>query len=47
MVVLVSGSEETPVTMTDDELTRGDEIERKIVDNIVKLHNVFITANNK
>ena len=42
MVVLVSGSEETPITMSDDEMARGDEIERKIVDNIVKLHNLFI-----
>ena len=42
MVVLVSNSEETPITMTDDEMSRGDEIERKIVDIIVKLHNAFI-----
>ena len=45
MVVLVSNSEETPITMTDDEMSRGDEIEQKIVDNIVKLHNTFIITN--
>lgn len=45
MVVLVNGSEETPIIMTDDEISRDDEIERKIVDNIVKLHNVFIATN--
>jgi len=45
MVVIVNGSEETPITMTDDEISRGDEIERKIVDNIVKLHNIFIATN--
>ena len=45
MVVLVSNSEETPITMTDDEMSRGDEIEQKIVDIIVKLHNTFIITN--
>ena len=45
MVVLVSNSEETPITMTDDEMSRGDEIEQKIVDTIVKLHNTFIITN--
>lgn len=45
MVILVSSSEETPITMTDDEISKGDEIERKIVDNIVKLHNTFIVTN--
>lgn len=45
MVVLVSSSEETPITMTDDEISKGDEIERKIVDDIVKLHHIFIATN--
>ena len=45
MVVVVSNSNEMPITMTDDEMSRGDEIERKIVDVIVKLHNTFIITN--
>lgn len=46
MVVLVSSSEETPITMTDDEISKGDEIERKIVETIVKLHSVFMATSN-
>jgi len=44
MVVLVSGSDEKVINMTDTELSQGLEIEKKIVEDIVKLHNIFISS---
>ncbi|XP_065920684.1 phosphopantothenate--cysteine ligase-like [Dysidea avara] len=44
MVVLVTSSDEKIIDMSDAELTQGQEIEQKIVEDIVKQHNLFIAS---
>jgi len=42
MVVLVSANDEKVIDMSDTELSQGQEIEKKIVEDIVKQHGQFI-----